>query len=95
MIQKTSMTIDAYLRNAGLKSVGTTGRKHFIPLKTDLKPSFSADLASATSSIPPGDNGKKNRADDRRLSESGLHRTIGGLFQKLDHPGTIPFTPVG
>ena len=59
MIQKTSMTIDAYLRNAGIKATGTTGRKHFIPLKTRLNPSFSEDLASATSSIPPESIGKK------------------------------------
>jgi len=58
MIQKTGMTIDAYLQNAGLKSVGTTGLKQFIPLKTDLNPSFSADLALVTSSIPPETTGK-------------------------------------
>ena len=61
MIQKTSMTIDAYLQNAGLKSVGTTGRKQFIPLKTEPNPSFSADLASARSSIPPEINQKKKQ----------------------------------
>jgi len=59
MIQKTRMTIDAYLRNAGLKSVGTTGSKRFLPLKTDLNPSFSEDFASATSSIQPESIGKK------------------------------------
>ena len=59
MIQKTSMTIDAYLRNAGLRSAGTTGRKRFIPLNTDPKPSFSEDLASATSSNPIESIGKK------------------------------------
>lgn len=52
MLLKTRMTIDVYLRNAGLKPVGTMGRKQFIPLKTDPNPSFSADLASARSSIP-------------------------------------------
>jgi hypothetical protein len=41
MIQKTSMTIDAYLRHAGLKTAGTTGRKQFIPLKTGLNSTFS------------------------------------------------------
>ena len=59
MIQKTGMMIDAYLQNAGLKSVGTTSRKHFMPLKTKLHPSFSEDLASVTSSIPPETTGKK------------------------------------
>ncbi|MBR9984579.1 MAG: lytic transglycosylase domain-containing protein [Desulfosarcina sp.] len=59
MLQKTSMTIDAYLRNAGLKPVGTTDPKQFIPLKTGPNPSFSADLASVTSSIQPESIGKK------------------------------------
>ena len=59
MIRKTGMTIDAYLRNAGIKSVDTASRKKFIPLKTRLNPSFSEDLASATSSNPPGSIGKK------------------------------------
>ena len=58
MILKTRMTIDTYLRNAGLKSVGTTSPKQFIPLKTDLNPSFSAKLASAKSSIPEASIGK-------------------------------------
>jgi hypothetical protein len=59
MIQKTNMTIDAYLRNAGLRSAGTTGRKRFIPLNIDPKPSFSEDLASATSLNPTESIGKK------------------------------------
>ena len=53
------MTIDAYLRNAGLKTAVTTGRKQFIPLKTGLNPTFSDDLASAISSNPSGAIGKK------------------------------------
>lgn len=58
MIQKTRMTIDTYLRNAGLKPAGTTSPKQFIPLKTDRNPSFSAKLASAKSSIPEASIGK-------------------------------------
>jgi hypothetical protein len=50
MIQKTNMTIDAYLRNAGITTVNTTGPKNFIPLKNIPIPSFSEALASA---IPP------------------------------------------
>jgi hypothetical protein len=59
MILKTSMTIDAYLRNAGIKPVSTMGRKHFTPLKTSISPSFSADLQSEISSRPPESAGKK------------------------------------
>lgn len=52
MIQKTNMTIDAYLRNAGIKPANAAGRTNFIPLKTDTNPVFSEDLASAISSAP-------------------------------------------
>ena len=54
MIRKTSMTIDAYLRNAGIKPVSTTAHKNFIPLKTRLNPSFSENLASAIASKTTG-----------------------------------------
>ena len=95
MIQKTSMTIDAYLRNAGLKSVGTTGHKPSIPLKTDLNPSFSEDLASATSSIPPESTGKKTGltiADYLNQASTGPSR---GFFRNSTirgsslHPGRL------
>jgi Transglycosylase SLT domain len=59
MIQKTNMTIDAYLRNAGIKSAGTTNHKAFIPLKNRLAPSFSENLTTATSSNPSESIGKK------------------------------------
>jgi hypothetical protein len=59
MIQKTNMTIDAYLRHAGLKTAGTTGRKEFIPLKTGRHSTFSENLALAISSNPSGAIGKK------------------------------------
>ena len=95
MIQKTSMTIDAYLRNAGLKSVGTTGHKPSIPLKTDLNPSFSEDLESATSSIPPESTGKKTGltiADYLNQASTGPSR---GFFRNSTirgsslHPGRL------
>ncbi len=59
MIRKTGTGIDAYLRHAGIKSVGTTRHKNFIPLKTDLAPSFSEHLTSEISSNPSGAIGKK------------------------------------
>ena len=59
MIHKTSMAIDAYLRNAGIKPVGTTDPKQFIPLKTHRNPSFSEDLVSAMSSETTESVGKK------------------------------------
>ena len=52
MIHKTGMTIDAYLRNAGIKSDSTTRRKNFIPLKAHTGPSFSDKLSSAKASNP-------------------------------------------
>jgi soluble lytic murein transglycosylase-like protein len=59
MIQKTNMTIDAYLRNAGIKSAGTTSHKAFIPLKSRLAPSFAEDLTRAISSNRDESIGKK------------------------------------
>jgi len=53
------MTIDLYLQDAGLKSVGTTRRKHFFPLKNNSDPSFSKALASARSSTPSASVEKK------------------------------------
>jgi hypothetical protein len=50
MIHKTGMTIDAYLRNAGIESDRTMRRKNFIPLKAHPGSSFSNRLSSAISS---------------------------------------------
>ena len=58
MIQRTNMTIDAYLRNAGFTTVSTTSRKTFIPLNDRPVPSFSEALASATSPGMPESNGE-------------------------------------
>ena len=103
MIQKTSMTIDAYLRNAGLKSVGTTGHKSSIPLKTDLNPSFSEDLESATSSIPPESTGKKTGLTIADYLNQASTGPSGGFFRNSTirgsslHPGrlnTFNYPPV-
>lgn len=59
MIQKTSMTIDAYLQNAGIKSASTANQKAFIPLTNSPAPSFSEDLTRAISSTPDGSTQKK------------------------------------
>ncbi len=59
MTPKTNMTIDAYLRNAGIKPAGTTDRKNFISSKTSLNSSFSENLTSALSSDRSGYTGKK------------------------------------
>ncbi len=59
MIGKTSMTIDAYLRNAGIQSASTTRSKHFIPLKPHRDATFSEGLASAIASNSAGSIEKK------------------------------------
>ena len=91
MIQKTSMTIDTYLRNAGLKPAGTTGRKQYIPLKTERNPSFSEDLASALSSNPSGSLGKKaglTIADYLNQAITGASR--GFFSNSTIHAGFLP-----
>jgi SLT domain-containing protein len=99
------MTIDAYLRNAGLKPVGSTGSRQFIPLKADRYPSFSENLASARSAIPPESTGKKTGltvADYLNQAETGVptgffrHSTIrGGTVQnghlnRFNHTAVTP-----
>lgn len=85
MIQKTGMTIDAYLRNAGIKPVGTMSRKQFIPLKTGTAPSFSEDLNSAISSNPSESFGEKT---GMTISDY-LHRATAGASSGLFRNSTI------
>ena len=80
MIQKTRMTIDAYLRNAGLKPVGATGRQQLLPLKSDPNPPFSADLASARSSSPPGSIGRTTGLTVGDYLSQASARASNGLF---------------
>ncbi len=95
MILKTSMTIDAYLQNAGLKSAGTTRRKQFIPLKTEPNPSFSADLASVRSSIPPESLEKKTGLTIADYLNQASTATSRGFFRNSTlrdgsiHPGRL------
>lgn len=49
MIQQTDMTIDAYLRQAGIKTRATEPPKNFIPLKHNSETRFSDILDSTTS----------------------------------------------
>jgi hypothetical protein len=82
MIQKTNMTIDVYLRNAGLKSVRTTNRKDFIPLKNSPVLSFSEALDAATS---PGTS---------ESSEKNKGLTISDYFkQAIPRGSTRRFQP--
>ena len=95
MIRNTSMTIDAYLRNAGIKPANTTSRKHFIPLKTRLNPSFSEDLASATFSNPPGSIGKKTGLTISDYQNQATAGASTGFFRNSTirngslHPGRL------
>ncbi|WP_372683603.1 lytic transglycosylase domain-containing protein, partial [Desulfosarcina sp.] len=81
MVQKTSMTIDAYLRNAGLKPVGATGRKQFLPLKAGHNPSFSAELSSARPSIPIESIGKKTGLTIADYMSRASTRESNGFFR--------------
>lgn len=95
MIQKTGMTIDAYLQNAGLKPVGTTGRKHFIPLKVDRSPSFSEALASAKSYNPSESIEKKTGLTIADYLNQTFTGTSTGFFRNSTiqdasfHPGRL------
>ncbi|WP_319407379.1 lytic transglycosylase domain-containing protein [uncultured Desulfosarcina sp.] len=95
MIQKTGMTIDAYLRNAGIKPVGTMSRRQFIPLKTGTTPSFSEDLNSAISSNPPEAVGEKTGMTISDYLHRATANASGGLFRNSTllngslHPGYL------
>ena len=81
MIQKTNMAIDAYLRNAGLKSVQTTNRKDFIPLKSGPVPSFSEALGAATSPGTSGSNGKNKGLTISDYFKQAIPRASTDVFQ--------------
>jgi hypothetical protein len=97
------MTIDAYLRNAGIKPVGTTDRKQFIPLKTLRNPSFSEDLVSAMSSEPIEPIGEKKGLTIADYLARATPGESSGLFRNSTirngslHPGywsTFSHAPV-
>jgi soluble lytic murein transglycosylase-like protein len=81
MIQKTHMAIDAYLRNAGLKSVQTTNRKAFIPLKNSPVRSFSEALGSATSPGTSESNGKNKGLTISDYFKQAIPRASTDVFQ--------------
>jgi hypothetical protein len=59
MIGKTNMSIDMYLRDAGIGAAGTPSRNHFNPLTTRTGLSFSEGLTTAISMNRSGSGEKE------------------------------------
>ncbi|BBO71963.1 hypothetical protein DSCA_58930 [Desulfosarcina alkanivorans] len=66
---KTHMTIDAYLRNAGIKPATTAARRSSIPAKTGPDPVFSENLAAAISPVPENAVGSTGKPAGLTLSD--------------------------